>query len=93
MEECSSNAQLAELLQEKFTVVCDMKQSGDNLYYRLNDEKVQCNPRLYAALPLVDQLQNPQSCRTWSFQRPFHLSEAHPIEARRRLLSSAFATR
>ncbi|CAL8467533.1 g7071 [Coccomyxa elongata] len=39
-EECPINAQLAELLRESFTNICDVKQSGDISYYRLNDEKV-----------------------------------------------------
>lgn len=50
-EEYPANAQLAKLLRESFTNICDVKQSGDNLYYRLNDEKVQCSPRLHASFP------------------------------------------
>ncbi len=50
-EECPANAQLAELLRESFTNICDVKQSGDISYYRLNDEKVQSSPSLHATLP------------------------------------------
>lgn len=47
-EACSANAQLAELMQDSFACLCDVKQSGDDVYYRLNDAKVQ--PHFLGAL-------------------------------------------
>ncbi|EIE24959.1 hypothetical protein COCSUDRAFT_83651 [Coccomyxa subellipsoidea C-169] len=39
-EACSGNAQLAELMQGSFACLCDVKESGGNVYYRLNNAKV-----------------------------------------------------
>lgn len=37
----AANEQLAELVQDSVACVCDVKQSGNDCYYRLNDQKVQ----------------------------------------------------
>ena len=34
-----SHAQLAELLQGSFSLLCDVKDAGGDQYFRLNDEK------------------------------------------------------
>ncbi len=39
-EACSGNAQLAELMQGSFACLCDVKESGGVVYYRLNNAKV-----------------------------------------------------
>lgn len=38
-EDNPSHAQLAELLQGSFSLLCDVKSAGGDEYFRLNDEK------------------------------------------------------
>jgi hypothetical protein len=43
-EASAANAQLAQLVSDRFASICDVKKAGNEDYYRLNDEKVNAPP-------------------------------------------------
>ena len=53
-EGSQSHAQLAELLQGSFSLLCDVKDAGGDKYYRLNDEKARPAFFVLKAVPHMD---------------------------------------